>query len=94
MELVKIISDLRRERDVIDEAIASLELLARAHGKRRGRPPAFLSNKRESLTGAAGGSRTRKPFSAATKKKMAAAQKKRWAAFRKSKKDGGSGPQA
>jgi len=37
------ISDLRQERDQIDEAIVALERLAQGHGKRRGRPPAWMS---------------------------------------------------
>jgi hypothetical protein len=78
MELVKIIAELRRERDAINQALSYLEHLARGQGKRRGRPPAFLA-------GAGAVLRTRKPFSEATKKKMAAAQKRRWAAYRKEK---------
>ena len=78
MELVKIVAELRRERDAIDQALSYLEHLAKGQGKRRGRPPAFLA-------GAGSVLRSRKPFSDATKKKMAAAQKRRWAAYRKEK---------
>ena len=74
MDLVKIISELRRERASLDEAVVYLEQLARTHGARRGRPPAFLSR--------LGLPKKRKPFSEATRIKMAAAQKKRWAAAR------------
>lgn len=41
MNLTKILDDLRREREQIDEAILSLERLA-AGNPRRGRPPAWL----------------------------------------------------
>jgi hypothetical protein len=39
MKLQETITDLRRDRDLIDEAIAALERLAAGRGKRRGRPP-------------------------------------------------------
>jgi hypothetical protein len=42
MNLTKILEDLRREREQIDEAIMSLERLAAGSGPRRGRPPAWL----------------------------------------------------
>ncbi len=37
------LSDLRQEREQIGEAIIALERLAQGHGKRRGRPPAWMS---------------------------------------------------
>lgn len=40
------LQDLRAEREQIEEAILSLERLARGRGKRRGRPPAWLSEMR------------------------------------------------
>ena len=42
MRLTKILEELRRERDQIDEAILSLERLVAGSGPRRGRPPAWL----------------------------------------------------
>ena len=79
MDLLKIVTELRHERDAINQALAYLEQVARTQGnRRRGRPPAFLVS--GSIVGA-----HRKPFSDATKKKMAAAQRKRWAAYRKAK---------
>jgi hypothetical protein len=42
MNLTKILTDLRHEREQIDEAILSLERLAAGSGPRRGRPPAWL----------------------------------------------------
>ena len=43
MDVSKILTELRAEREQIEEAILSLEKLARGRGKRRGRPPAWLS---------------------------------------------------
>jgi hypothetical protein len=43
MDVTKILAELREERQQIEEAILSLERLARGRGKRRGRPPAWLS---------------------------------------------------
>jgi hypothetical protein len=40
------LTELRAEREQIEEAILSLERLARGRGKRRGRPPAWLSEMR------------------------------------------------
>ncbi|MBV6433547.1 MAG: hypothetical protein IANPNBLG_03725 [Bryobacteraceae bacterium] len=43
MDVNKMLQELRAEREQIEEAILSLERLARGRGKRRGRPPAWLS---------------------------------------------------
>jgi hypothetical protein len=43
MDVAKILADLRQEREQLEEAILSLERLARGRGKRRGRPPAWMS---------------------------------------------------
>ena len=43
MDVLKMISDLRQEREQIGEAIIALERLAQGHGKRRGRPTAWMS---------------------------------------------------
>ncbi len=43
MDVAKILSDLRQEREQLEEAILSLERLARGRGKRRGRPPAWMA---------------------------------------------------
>ena len=42
MDVIKMLADLRQEREQIEEAILSLERLARGRGKRRGRPPAWM----------------------------------------------------
>lgn len=43
MDVTKILGELRQEREQIEEAIISLERLARGRGRRRGRPPAWLA---------------------------------------------------
>lgn len=43
MDVSKILAELRQEREQIEEAILSLERLARGRGKRRGRPPAWMT---------------------------------------------------
>jgi hypothetical protein len=43
MDVTKILTELRREREAIEEAIITLERLARGQGKRRGRPPAWMA---------------------------------------------------
>jgi DNA invertase Pin-like site-specific DNA recombinase len=44
MDVTKILSELREERQQIEEAILSLERLARGRGRRRGRPPSWMSD--------------------------------------------------
>jgi hypothetical protein len=43
MDVSKILAELRQERQQIEEAIVSLERLARGRSRRRGRPPAWMS---------------------------------------------------
>ncbi len=43
MDVHKILGDLRREREQIEEAILTLERLATGRGRRRGRPPAWMA---------------------------------------------------
>jgi hypothetical protein len=43
MDVLKMLSELRHEREQIEEAIMTLERLARGRGRRRGRPPAWMS---------------------------------------------------
>ena len=42
MDVTKILAELRQEREQLEEAILSLERLARGRGRRRGRPPAWM----------------------------------------------------
>lgn len=43
MDVMKMLADLRQERDQLDEAIMTLERLAAGRGRRRGRPPAWMA---------------------------------------------------
>jgi len=43
MDVIKMLADLRQERDQLEEAILTLERLARGRGRRRGRPPAWMT---------------------------------------------------
>ncbi len=43
MDVAKILIELKQEREQIEQAILSLELLARGRGRKRGRPPAWMS---------------------------------------------------
>jgi len=43
MDVIKILQELRQEREQIEEAILTLERLAQGRGRRRGRPPAWLA---------------------------------------------------
>jgi hypothetical protein len=42
MDVLKMLADLRQERQQIEEAILTLERLAQGRGRRRGRPPAWM----------------------------------------------------
>jgi hypothetical protein len=50
MDITKILEDLRRERQQLEEAILSLERLA-VGGKRRGRPPAWIVAAQQTVRG-------------------------------------------
>jgi len=43
MDVLKMLADLRREREQIEEAILTLERLAQGRGRRRGRPPTWMA---------------------------------------------------
>lgn len=59
MDVTKILAELRQEREQIEQAILSLEMLARGRGRKRGRPPAWMSQ----MTAAAPKRRGRPPGS-------------------------------
>ena len=76
-----LLADLRQEREQIEEAIITLERLARGRSKRRGRPP-----KNPYLVPAPATGRTRRPRTAAQKKAQSEKMKKYWAQRKKQKK--------
>jgi len=44
---LKMVAELRQEREKIEEAIITLERLSRGRGRRRGRPPAWMTATKE-----------------------------------------------
>ncbi len=44
LDVDKMLAELRLEREQIEEAILTLERLARGRGRRRGRPPSWLKD--------------------------------------------------
>jgi hypothetical protein len=83
MDILKIIAELHAERTAIDEALLTLERLARGRGNRRGRPPAWMALVHASKPAASGSRAGKRTLSPETRKRMAEAQKKRWAAYHK-----------
>jgi len=59
MDVGKILVELREERQQIEEAIVSLERLARGRGKRRGRPPNWMAELGEKRRGRPPGSKNK-----------------------------------
>jgi len=59
MDVAKILTELREERQQIEEAIVSLERLARGRGRRRGRPPGWMSELGEKRRGRPPGSKNK-----------------------------------
>ena len=76
------LSDLRSERERLQEAILAIERLAAGGGKRRGRPPKWMSNL-NSTEASPSQPTPKRTVSATVRKRMAAAQKRRWATIRK-----------
>jgi len=46
MDIHKIIADLRKQRDGVEEAIMAIEKIARQQSPQRGRPPKWLAANR------------------------------------------------
>ena len=73
MDVSKILAELREERAQIEEAILSLERLASGRGKRRGRPPAWMSETTAKRRGRPPGSKNKVLTAAAAPKGAAVA---------------------
>jgi hypothetical protein len=82
MDILKMLEEMRAERAQVEEAILVLQRLASGQGKRRGRPPKWMTSAGSEGTDTTP-KRKRKGFSAATRAKMAEAQRKRWAEKKK-----------
>jgi hypothetical protein len=67
MDVSKILAELREERQQIEEAILSLERLARGRGRRRGRPPAWMAEVTTKRRGRPPGSKNKATLSAGGK---------------------------
>jgi hypothetical protein len=67
MDVNKILEELKAEREQVEMAIVSLERLGASQGKRRGRPPKWLSD----LTAAARPKRRGRPPGSGKKKASA-----------------------
>jgi len=72
MDVSKILTELRDERQQIEEAILSLERLARGRGKRRGRPPSWMSEIATKQRGRPPGSKNKTSIAAAAPSKSTA----------------------
>jgi len=67
MDVSKILAELREERQQIEEAILSLERLARGRGRRMGRPPSWMAEVTAKRRGRPPGSKNKVTVSAAGK---------------------------
>ncbi len=47
MDVHAILKELHQERELLNQAILTLEILVRGEGKRRGRPPRWLRKARQ-----------------------------------------------
>jgi hypothetical protein len=59
MNVSEILAELKTEKQQIEEAIASLERLARGRGRRRGRPPGWMTELTEKRRGRPPGSKNK-----------------------------------
>lgn len=73
MDVSKILAELREERQQIEEAIVSLERLAQGRGRRRGRPPAWMSEITTKRRGRPPGSKNKVAAAGAAPKGVAVA---------------------
>lgn len=83
MDLLQMIAELRAEQQQIDAAILVVERLAAGtRGKRRGRPPKWMSAASVEAVSPTAAPHEKRVVSIAARKRMAEGQKKRWAAKR------------
>ena len=73
MDVSKILTELRDERQQIEEAILSLERLARGRGRRRGRPPSWMAEVAPKRRGRPPGSKNKNTSGASAPKGAAVA---------------------
>jgi hypothetical protein len=73
MDVSKILAELRQEREQLEEAIMSLERLARGRGRRRGRPPSWMAEAKKRGRPVGSKNKTATPPKAATQQKTLSA---------------------
>ena len=78
MDITKMLHELRSEREGVEQAILVLERIARGRGRRRGRPPAWMTGRQSRGTR----TYTRSP---AARARMAEAARRRWAKRKRAK---------
>ena len=81
MDVIKMLQELRSEREQVEEAILALERLASGRGRRLGRPPKWME--RSDAKGERADSappRKKRVLSSEARARIAAGQRKRWAA--------------
>ena len=83
MDINRMLSELREERENIEQAIIVLERIAQGAGRRRGRPPKWMAaiETADAADGTEAAPKKRR-FSSEARKRMAEAQRRRWAAAR------------
>jgi len=59
MDIARLLTELRTERQLLEEAILAMQRLALGGGKRRGRPPAWMRNTIPKRRGRPPGSKNR-----------------------------------
>jgi hypothetical protein len=79
MNIAKMLEELKAERDTVEQAILVLERIASGQGKRRGRPPKWITR----TTPPARTGSIKRTFSSESRARTAAAQRKRWAKLKK-----------
>jgi hypothetical protein len=84
MDFDALLAQLRMEREMLEEAILALERLAGGSGRRRGRPPKWLSEQKSEAAPESPLTRKRRVLSDESRRRMAEAQRKRWAAAKQS----------
>ena len=82
MDIIKMLQELRSERAQIEQAILTLERLARGQGKRRGRLPKWMSEKGGADSTPSQKSHKKPVLSPVARARIAAGQRKRWATAR------------
>ena len=83
MDVNALLTQLRSEREMLEEAILALERLARGGGKRRGRPPRWMTEIKTEPEGVGPAPKRKiRVLNEEARKRMSEAQRKRWAAKR------------